>query len=141
MPFIIIGAALVIFAVIVHLRKVQKRSVLKTALAKPFPADWDTILKNNLPPYSRLPSSLKDELQAEIKVFLAEKRFEGCGGQEITDKVRVTVAAQACMLLLNRKERGYPRLKTILIYPSTYVAGAKGLFSRDKQESTRLGES
>ena len=43
-----------------------------------------------------------------IQVFLAEKVFEGCGGLEITDEIRVTIAAQACLLLLRRETDVYP---------------------------------
>jgi Mlc titration factor MtfA (ptsG expression regulator) len=57
-----------------------------------------------------------------IHVFLAEKHFEGCGGLEITEEIHVTIAAQACLLLLHRKTDYYPRLITILVYPSGYQA-------------------
>jgi len=58
-------------------------------------------------------------------VFLAEKRFEGCGGFAITDEVRVTIAAQACLLLLHRKTDYFPGLLTILVYPLSYMVEAK----------------
>ena len=72
--------------------------------------------------YSRLPEADRRELEGLIQVFLAEKRFEGCGGLEITDEVRVLIAAQACLLLLHRKTDCYPRLRSILVYPSSYIA-------------------
>ena len=72
--------------------------------------------------YSRLPPADRRELEGHIQVFLAEKQFEGCGGQEITDEVRVLIAAQACLLLLHRDTDCYPRLHSILVYPSSYVA-------------------
>lgn len=72
---------------------------------------------------------------------MAEKNFEGCGGLTLDEEIKITIAAQACMLLLNRKSKCYPRLQTILVYPSTYVAGKKGLFSQEDNESVRLGES
>ena len=55
-------------------------------------------------------------------MFLAEKRFEGCGGLELTDEIVATIAAQACLLLLHRNTDYFPRLLTILVYPSTYLA-------------------
>ena len=72
--------------------------------------------------YSRLPPADRRELEGHIQIFLAEKRFEGCGGQEITDEVRVLIAAQACLLLLHRDTDCYPRLHSILVYPSSYIA-------------------
>lgn len=56
-----------------------------------------------------------------VRVFLAEKNFEGCGGLELTDEIRVTIAAQACLLLLHRKTDYYPQLTSILVYPSGYT--------------------
>ena len=38
-----------------------------------------------------------------VKVFVAEKHFEGCGGLEMTEEIRVTIAAQACVLLVHRE--------------------------------------
>lgn len=77
-------------------------------------------------------------------MFLAEKKFEGCGGLEITDEIRVTIAAQACLLLLHREPHYYPRLVSILVYPHPYVAQARerlpgGIVSEGP--SGRLGES
>jgi Mlc titration factor MtfA (ptsG expression regulator) len=64
-------------------------------------------------------------LRGHVQVFLAEKYFEGCGGLKMTDEIRVIIAAQACILLLHRPTDYYPGLKTILVYPSTYVAQGK----------------
>ena len=61
------------------------------------------------------------ELQGHIQVFLAEKMFEGCGGLKLTDEIRATIAAHACLLLLHRQTDYYPALKTVLVYPTTYV--------------------
>ena len=40
----------------------------------------------------------------------------------IDDEIRVTIAAQACILLLHREPAYYPTLRTILVYPSSYLA-------------------
>ena len=60
------------------------------------------------------------ELLGHIQVFLAEKHFEGCGGLELTDEIRVTIAAQACLLLLHRNTDYFPHLTSILVYPTGY---------------------
>jgi Mlc titration factor MtfA (ptsG expression regulator) len=78
------------------------------------------VLKRNVPYYARLPLSKQQELQDSIKVFIAEKNFEGCGGIEMTDEIKVTIAAYACILLLNRRHDFYPRLQSILVYPDAY---------------------
>jgi MtfA peptidase len=105
--------------------------------AQPFPEQWKEILNQNVLLYTRLPDWLKLELQGHVLIFLEEKRFEGCGGLQITDEIRVTIAGLACLLLLNRDSTHYHDLTTILVYPTAYFAG-------DKDEETRqvrLGES
>jgi Mlc titration factor MtfA (ptsG expression regulator) len=61
------------------------------------------------------------ELRAMIQVFLEEKRWEGCGGLELDDEIRVTIAAQACLLQLGLPHDYYRNVQTILVYPSTVV--------------------
>lgn len=90
--------------------------------AEPLPAEWLEILRKNVPLYGRLPDADRQELNRRIQVFLAEKRFEGCGGLELTEEMRVTIAAQACMLELHRPATYYPRVQSILVYPTAYVA-------------------
>jgi Mlc titration factor MtfA (ptsG expression regulator) len=90
--------------------------------AQPFPKEWLVTIRRNVLFFHRLSASDQAELLGHTQVFLAEKRFEGCDGLEITDEVRVTIAAQACLLLLHRKSDYFSRLLTILVYPSTYLA-------------------
>jgi Mlc titration factor MtfA (ptsG expression regulator) len=90
--------------------------------ARSFSDRWASILEANVPAYRRLPADLRVQLHGHIHVFLAEKKFEGCNGQEITDEVRVTIAGQACLLLLNRDTDYYPDLVTILVYPTVFYA-------------------
>ena len=99
-------------------RKRLRRERLQTA---PFPPEWREIISRNLSIFERLPTNDQEELLGHVQVFLAEKRFEGCGGLELTDEIRVTIAAQACLLLLHRETDYYPELTSILVYPSTYV--------------------
>jgi Mlc titration factor MtfA (ptsG expression regulator) len=111
---------------------------------RPFPASWQAIIEKNVSYVSRLTPDDRRELAGHVLVFLAEKRLEGCGGLEIDDEVRVTVAAQACVLLLHRETEYYPDLVSILVYPSAYLvpggrAGPGGLVSDAPQ--ARLGES
>lgn len=60
-----------------------------------FPPEWEDILHRNVSLYRHLPSDLKEQLHGDIQVFLAEKRFEGAGGLEMTEEIRVTVAGEA----------------------------------------------
>jgi len=112
--------------------------------AAPFPAAWREIVARGFPLFDRLTAADQAELLGHIQVFLDEKKFEGCGGLEITDEIRVTIAAQACLLLLHREPHYYPRLVSILVYPHPYVAKATRRLPGgivDESESGRLGES
>jgi Mlc titration factor MtfA (ptsG expression regulator) len=120
-----------------------KRWLRRSAPERPFPAEWRPIVDKNVPMALHLPEEDRRELERLIVAFIDDKEFEGAAGFEITDEVKVTIAAQACFLLLHRDTEIYPDLDTILVYPSTFVAKTK---SRDgmvviEGESARLGES
>jgi Mlc titration factor MtfA (ptsG expression regulator) len=89
--------------------------------AQPFPAAWRAVLQQRVPYVRRLPADLQLQLKQHLQVFLAEKVFIGCNGLEITDEIRVTIAAHACLLILNRPSGYYPNLRQILVYPDSFV--------------------
>jgi len=101
-----------------------KRRRREAVQREPFPPEWSAIIARNVPFFGRLPEADQEELLRHMLVFLDEKRFEGCGGLEITDEIRVTVAAQACLLLLHRETDYYPDLEVILVYPWAYRSAA-----------------
>ncbi len=122
--------------------KIARQSRRKKLRALPVNPEWKKILEKNLPIYLKLPDHLKTELHGHIQVLVHEKNFEGCGGLELNDEIRVTVAGQACILLLNRKTKYYPKLSSILVYPSAYVA--KNIRNKNgivADSQVRLGES
>ena len=87
---------------------------------RPFPPSWQKILSANLPVYSALKAAEKTRLQQLINLFIAKKRFVGCAGLEVSDEMRVTIAAEACLLLLHQGWTIYPKLYSVLIYPSAF---------------------
>ena len=109
----------------------------------PFPDAWRDIIERNVPHVARLGPQAQEELRGHVQVFLAEKTFEGCGGLEITNEMRVTIAAQACLLQLGREATYYPTLQTILVYPHPYVAAREQRdgFLVHESDQVRLGES
>lgn len=117
----------------------RRRRRLRLA-AQPLPDEWPGILEHNVPLYRRLPRTLRAELHGHVNVFMSEHRFEGCGGMRITDLVRATIAAQACVLVLGRKE-GYRRtLGSVLVYPHAFVVSHRTPLGVIEPQ-TRLGES
>lgn len=89
--------------------------------AEPFPPEWRAILRRRVPLVASLPADLQLQLKKHIQVFLAEKAFIGCKGQLIDDEVRVTIAAQACLLILKRPSHFYPGVRQILVYPNAFL--------------------
>lgn len=140
--FIFFGLIFAAFLVWV-LRLQLQRSRRNNLFLKPLPPDWIQILEKNVSIYSLLPQNLREELHGRINIFLDEKEFIGCAGLQISNEIRVTIAGNACILLLKRDKRCFPRFTTILIYPDTYVSRevkSDGLVVVH-EESVRAGES
>jgi Mlc titration factor MtfA (ptsG expression regulator) len=117
---------------------------LKRALRQPMPAGFIAILMRNMPIYKNMPAPLQGQLHQLVKQFLHQKKFVGCEGLEIDDEVRVTIAGQACLLLLNRRTRVYPGLHAVLVYPSAFLVPRKEIDAAGVVTETRqdlLGES
>ena len=116
-PWLIILTAVVGIALFLWI----PRMLLKRAISAPFPEDWARLLEANIQVYRHLPMPLRLQLRKLIKQFLHQKHFSGAGGLEITDEIRLTIAAEACMLILNRSSRVYPALRYIIVYPTSFV--------------------
>lgn len=138
---VLAGAAIIALVLgLPYWRRYQRRLIM----AQPFPSQWRDILKRRLPYFRALPADLQLQLKKHMQVFIAEKEFVGCDGLTVTDEMRVTIAAQACLLLLNRPDYYYPKLKQILLYPSAFVvqgnnADAAGVMHQ--QRRVLAGES
>jgi len=118
---IFFGVIFAIFLVWLIHSKLQ-RSRRNKLFFKPLPSDWIQILEDNVSLYSLLSENLKDELHGRINIFLDEKEFIGCGGLQMSDEIRITISGNACILLLKRDKRCFPRFISILVHPDTYVA-------------------
>ena len=88
---------------------------------QPFPKKWREILRQNMPYFYNMPADLQLQLKQHLLVFLKEKKFLGFEGIKINDEIKVTIAAQACLLLLNRDSHYYPKLKSIYVYPEAFI--------------------
>lgn len=110
--------------------KIKKRPTLfswlanirrKKIRAAPFPSAWEDILRHNIAHYCLLNADERAELRALIQVFIIEKNWEGAGGLILTDEIRVTISAQACLLLLGLPHNYYQNVESIIVYPSTVL--------------------
>ncbi|MDF5725379.1 MAG: zinc-dependent peptidase [Rhizonema sp. PD37] len=119
----------------------QQRNRLKHRSFSPL---WNAIIENNLAIYTHLSPTERRRLQGHVQVFLAEKQFIGCGGLQVTEEMKLTIGAIACLLLLNERGEYFPKLRSILIYPSTYFVNetvATGDYVVEERRVARLGES
>lgn len=94
-------------------------------LAQPFPSAWLEILKRNVAPYHGISTEEKAKLRDAVRVFIAEKNWEGCNGLTVTDEMRVTIAGFACLLLLGLQHDYFSHVLSVLIYPTDYRAPTK----------------
>ncbi len=113
-------------------------------LAAPFPAEWLAYLHRNVALYWMLTEPEQQRLRDDLRIFIAEKKWEGCGGLTITDETKVTVAAQACLLLLGIEHDYFEMVQSVLVYPKTYYASRELLDEEgliDQHDRVRLGEA
>jgi len=108
------------------------------AFGHPLPLPVRDAIARNVPVTQRLPPALAQRLDGLVLSFLAEKDFVGCNGLEITDEIRATIAAQACLLLLGRRGL-YDDLQSILVYPGAFwvedeVHDEDGLVTQRRRE-------
>lgn len=87
----------------------------------PFPEKWLALVRKSVPFYDHMPSELQQQLQTHITRFLFEKRFVGCAGLEVSEEMTVTIAASACLLLLNRPTLHFRNVRWIYLYPAEFV--------------------
>jgi Mlc titration factor MtfA (ptsG expression regulator) len=113
-------------------------------LAEPFPPAWLAYLQRNVAHYRFLSAAEQKKLRDDLRVFSAEKNWEGCGGLRITDEIKVTIAAEACLLVVGMEHNYYDRVLSILVYPAGYRVpmdrpGRTGII--DERGEGRLGEA
>ena len=90
-------------------------------LTRPFPALWRRVLQRRVPLLKRMPVDQQLQLKKYIQIFIAEKAFIGCAGLQVTEEMRVVIAAQACLLVLNRSMQHYDHVRQILVYPGSFL--------------------
>jgi Mlc titration factor MtfA (ptsG expression regulator) len=111
--------------------------------APPFPDEWRPYLHDNVALITLLTEGEQQKLRDDLRIFIAERHWEGCGGLTLTDEIKVTIAAQACLLVLKMDHDYFSRVPSILVYPNGYKApverrNADGTVGADPG---RLGEA
>jgi len=98
-------------------RKQERR---RDVLATPFPPEWLGYLQQNVVAYATLTPAEQAKLRDDLRIFIAEKNWEGCAGLTIPDEIQVTIAAQGCFLILAMDVDYFPSVWTVLVYPSAF---------------------
>jgi Mlc titration factor MtfA (ptsG expression regulator) len=86
-----------------------------------FPDEWESFLTRNVAHDRLLSDGQRARLRRDTRTFVEGKYWEGCAGLRVTDEIRVTVAAQACLMLLGLPPDCFRRVRTVLVYPSSFL--------------------
>ncbi|MFT5327814.1 MAG: Mlc titration factor MtfA (ptsG expression regulator) [Planctomycetaceae bacterium] len=122
------------------LRQRRRRKILNEL----FPVEWDEIIRSNVFHDRQLTEEQRVKLRRNVQVFVSEKNWEGCHDLTVTDEMRVTVAAQACLLTLGMDDVHFDHVLSVLIYPTAYVAPDTAITREGvciDGGQTRLGEA
>lgn len=88
-------------------------------------ASWERWVAKHVPLAIRLPTELRARIFGLTRIFVDGKRFVGCNGLSVTDEMRVVIAFQAAMLVVNRPgvplEGFYDELESVLVYPAAFL--------------------
>jgi Mlc titration factor MtfA (ptsG expression regulator) len=135
--WIVVGVMAVVLGVgLMHgLMKVRRRR----AVAALGLSDAErAVLMAHVPLLNDVPRQSLKKLEGRMRVFLDEISFEACGGLEkVTDEMRLAVAGQACLLLVESGYEDFGRLRSVLVYPDAYRAAGDD----EGADEIRLGES
>ena len=101
--------------------RLSRRRRRRKLLATPLTAQQRAVLDRLVPILRRLPDDLRPSLEGKMNLFMDQVTFRGNQGVEVTDDMRLSIAAQACLLIVNKPD-WYDTLRNVLIYPSTIAA-------------------
>ncbi len=93
----------------------RRAALIETGLTD---REWDIVMRH-APLVARMPAELRPALAGKISLFLGQVEFIGYDGLEVTDEIAFSVAAQACLLVVNT-DRWYDSLTTVLVYPGAF---------------------
>lgn len=120
----------------------SKRQSRLTLLATSLSQHQRDIVNAQVPIIRKLPKDLRGALEGKINLFLDQVDFIGCDGLDVTEDMQVSIAAQACLLVVNT-DQWYDNLTTILVYPGAFKSKQRrhSGYVVTEQEIIRSGES
>ena len=103
----------------------KKDAFRRQLLAESFPKEWETWLSANMTHYRLLSSAERTRLQHDARVMIAEKTWEGCDGLKVTELMKLTVAAQAALLLMGLDHDYFSRVLSVVLFPTAFEMPAE----------------
>jgi hypothetical protein len=89
-------------------------------LAEPFPVRWIAFLDRNVGHYPHLSQTEQARLRDVARILIAEKNWLGRGGLFVSEEMKVTIAAQAALLLLGADHGYFRRVRDVVIFPADF---------------------
>ncbi|BES69176.1 zinc-dependent peptidase [Marinobacter nanhaiticus D15-8W] len=120
-----------------------RRQRRKQVASRAFPDAWRQQLERDMTLYRQLPPEVRERVESGTLILLDELDFYGCKGLDVTDQMRLLVAAHGALLISGLSLDYYDSLKAVLLYPDVYRAPAEhhdGLVHTESMDD-RLGES
>ena len=123
-------------------RYLSKSRARATLLATALTDHQREIVTRQVPLLRRFPPELRQRLEGKMNLFLDQVSFHGNRGLEVTEEMELSIAAQACLLIVNT-DMWYDNLRTILLYPSAFKSrqSRQHGFVVTERETVRTGES
>jgi hypothetical protein len=121
-----------------------RRRRRRRCFERPLPDAWRRFLLANFAQYAWLAEPERARLDGLTQILVAEKNWEGCNGLVMTDEVKVTIAAQAGLLVIGLADEYFDSILSVLVYPGSYVARETVLRPGGvviEGQSLRLGEA
>ena len=140
-PWIVLVAVLLLLALLAY-RQLAKRQRRRRLLATPLTPQQRAVVERLVPLTRRLPANLRTALEGKMNLFLDQVTFHGINEVEVSEEMKLSIAAQACILIVNSPV-WYDTIRTVLVYPSAFLTGRgnhDGEFITEHDHAT-LGES
>ncbi|MCE9564866.1 MAG: zinc-dependent peptidase [Planctomycetes bacterium] len=92
----------------------------RNLLAEPYPVRWDIFIDRNVAHFKLLSSPEQDKLRDITRILIAEKRWQGRSGLFVTEEMKVTIAAQAALMLLGDDHGYFRRVRDVFVFPTEF---------------------
>jgi Mlc titration factor MtfA (ptsG expression regulator) len=90
-------------------------------LDAPFPDSWRSIIEHNVAHWKYLNADERGRLEHTTQWLVIDKGWEAARGFALDDEIKVTIAAQAALLVLGIGDECYDGIGPIIVHPSTMV--------------------